>query len=302
MRFSFELPTHRVDQDGALATGRAVAELTAAAAAAGFDAVNVSDHPAPDARWLDHGGHHALDPFVALSFAAASDDRVRLLTNIYVAAYRNPFLGAKQVHSLHLLSGGRLILGVAAGYLRPEFAALGADFDRRGEVLDDALEVLDELFGGGDVARQSERYQARGVRFRPTLGSRPPIWVGGNSRAAIRRAARFDGWAPFHTAGFAQASRTAPLEDIDDLRAAIAEVRRLAASRGGNGAFDVCWSEALTEAAISADERCARVDALAGAGVTWMTVALPGTDVAEVADAVARFGSEVVGATRSSAP
>ena len=104
LQYSFELPTHRTERPEEFVTADAIAELTAAAARAGFGAVNVSDHPAPDARWLDHGGHHALDPFVALSFAAAADRDIRLLTNIYVAAYRNPFLGAKSVQSLDLLS------------------------------------------------------------------------------------------------------------------------------------------------------------------------------------------------------
>ncbi len=62
--------------------------------------MHVTDHPAPDAKWLDHGGHHALDPFVALSFAAAATTDVKLLTNVYIAAYRNPFLGAKSIQSL----------------------------------------------------------------------------------------------------------------------------------------------------------------------------------------------------------
>src|SRR5688572_12839022 len=119
MRFSLELPTQRVDHADEFVTSDAIADLTRAAADAGFSAVNVTDHPAPDARWLDAGGHHALDPFVALAIAAAAHPGIRLQTNIYVAAYRNPFLGAKQVQSLQVLSGGRVILGVAAGYLKP---------------------------------------------------------------------------------------------------------------------------------------------------------------------------------------
>ena len=69
---------------------------------------------------------------------------IKLLTNVYIAAYRNPFLGAKSIQSLDVLSGGRLILGTAAGYLKPEFRALGIDFDNRGALLDEALDVLDE--------------------------------------------------------------------------------------------------------------------------------------------------------------
>ena len=108
----------------------------------GFDAVHVTDHPAGDQQWLVTGGHHALDPFVALSFAAAATTTLRVQTHIVVLPYRNPFLTAKSVLSLDVLSGGRLTFGVAAGYLRSEFNALGVDYDERNELFDEALEVM----------------------------------------------------------------------------------------------------------------------------------------------------------------
>jgi probable F420-dependent oxidoreductase len=260
--------------------------------------VNVSDHPAPDTKWLDRGGHHALDPFVALAFAAAADPEIRLQTNIYVAAYRSPFLGAKSIHSLDVLSGGRLILGVAAGYLKPEFAALDVDFDKRGALLDEALEVLEAVSTGDDVVWRSERVSARGVRFRPVApsGRRPPVWVGGNSKEAMRRAARYDGWAPFHTGGYSRASRTAAIETVEELATAIQYVRGLLAETGRSGPFDICWSEALiSDAAASADERTARVSQLAAAGVTWATVSLPAVDRADLLAHIAAFGRDVIG-------
>lgn len=297
MHVSLELPTQHVELPDEFVTADAIAEVTRAAAAAGFSAVNVTDHPAPDTKWLDHGGHHALDPFVALAVAAAADPAIRLHTNIYVAAYRNPFLGAKSVHSLDVLSGGRLILGVAAGYLKPEYAALGADFEGRGARLDEALEVLTAVSTGDDVAWEGEGVSARGVRFRPVppTGRRPPIWVGGNSRAARRRAARYDGWAPFHTAGYARTSRTAAIETVDDLAAAVAEVRAEAAGTDRPGPFDICWSDALMgDPAVSVDERLARLAGLAAAGVTWVTVSLPAADRAELLETVAAFGRTVI--------
>jgi probable F420-dependent oxidoreductase len=297
MRFSLELPTQRVDQADEFVTSESITQVTRAAASAGFSAVNVTDHPAPDARWLDAGGHHALDPFVALSFAAAADPAIRLQTNIYVAAYRNPFLGAKQVQSLHVLSNGRLILGVAAGYLKPEFTALGIDFENRGALLDDALEVLGEALAGGDVAREGPGYRSRGVRFRPTPPSgRPPVWVGGNSRAAMARAARYEGWAPFHTAGYAQASRTAAIETVEDLAAAIAHIRDLVPA-DRRDTFDICWSEALlNDARTTVDQRLQRLQSLSGAGVTWANVVVPGTTCAEVVEGVVAFGRDVIAA------
>jgi probable F420-dependent oxidoreductase len=302
VHFSLELPTRRVEHPDEFVTADAIAAFTRAAAAAGFSAVNVTDHPAPDTRWLDGGGHHALDPFVALSFAAAADPDVKLQTNVYIAPYRNPFLGANLVRSLDLLSEGRLILGIAAGYLKPEFAALGVDFEDRGALLDDALEVLELAMSGGDVAREGSGYRARGVRYRPLGPSarRPPIWIGGNSKAAMRRAARYDGWAPFHTAGFARVSRTAAIETVDDLAAAIAVVRSTVSEAGRDDrSFDVCWSESLVgDTSVSVDERRSRVAVLAAAGVTWLTVGVPGTCRAELVEGIAAFGRDVIAAVR----
>jgi alkanesulfonate monooxygenase SsuD/methylene tetrahydromethanopterin reductase-like flavin-dependent oxidoreductase (luciferase family) len=158
--------------------------------------------------------------------------------------------------------------------------------------------VLELTMGGGDVAREDASYRARGVRYRPVPppGGRPPVWVGGNSKAAMQRAARHDGWAPFHTAGFARASRTAPIETIDELRGAIAFVRSMV-SDARDGAFDVCWSESLiSDASVSVDERCGRLASLAAAGVTWTTVSVPGVSRGEVLDGVAAFGRDVIGA------
>src|SRR5262245_21320264 len=134
MRLSLGLETARSDQPEEFTTGEAIAEMAKAAEAAGFDAVFVTDHPFPDDRWLAGGGHHALDPFVALAFAAASTTTLRLHTNLYVAAYRNPFLSAKAVATLDHLSNGRVILGIGAGYLEPEFDALGVAFDERNDL------------------------------------------------------------------------------------------------------------------------------------------------------------------------
>src|SRR5690348_8441543 len=136
MHISFGLPTHRVDVPE-LVSAHAIAAISLAAEQAGFFAVYVTEHPMPGDDWLATGGHHALDPFVALSFAAAATSSIRLQTNLAVPAYRNPFLLAKSVASLDHLSGGRVILGVGAGYLEPEFRALGVDYAERNALTDE---------------------------------------------------------------------------------------------------------------------------------------------------------------------
>src|SRR2546425_12340579 len=95
MRCALLLHTQRVELGAEFVSAPAVAETARAAERAGFDAVAVTDHPFPHDEWMGSGGHHALDPFVALSFAAAATARLRLLTFIYVLPYRNPFLSAK---------------------------------------------------------------------------------------------------------------------------------------------------------------------------------------------------------------
>jgi probable F420-dependent oxidoreductase len=303
LRFALELPTHRAEQADEFVTADAIAALTRAAATAGFSAVFVTDHPAPDTRWLEGGGHHALDPFVALSFAAAADPTVKLLTNIYVAAYRNPFLSAKSVQSLDVLSQGRMILGVAAGYLRPEFAALGVDFDGRGALLDESLAVLDAVLTGDDVAWEGTNFVARGVRLRPLppSGRRPPVWVGGNSKPAIRRAVRFEGWAPFFTGGYAKASRTTAIDTVDELADAITYVRSLRVD--ASSPFDICVSDAVIgDGSVSVDERLARLRALADAGVTWVGLGLAANSRAEMSQRIDDFGRTVIRAQESPEP
>ncbi len=163
VKVSIGLPVDRVDAGAELVSGVGITDLAVGFERLGFDAAYVTDHPAPDDRWLAGGGHHALEPTVALTMAAAATRRLLLHTHIYVLGYRNPFLAAKALASLDVVSGGRLILGVAAGYLRPEFASLGYEFDDRMARLDEALELLPRDLGRG-------RGGGRGVRIHLARG------------------------------------------------------------------------------------------------------------------------------------
>ncbi|OBI41934.1 LLM class F420-dependent oxidoreductase [Mycobacterium kyorinense] len=294
--YSLELPTHRVEALSEFVTAEAISEIARIGEASGFAALHVTDHPAPDAKWLDHGGHHALDPFVALSFAAAATTDVKLLTNVYIAAYRNPFLGAKSIQSLAVLSGGRLILGTAAGYLKPEFKALGIDFDNRGALLDEALDVLGKVLTGEDTAYEGSSFAARGVRLHPVPVTPPPIWVGGNSKPAVRRAvARAQGWAPFNTFGYAMASRTAEISTLEELASAIVWAKKYAAEIGRTAPLDICFSAGnLLDDSKSTDERHAAIAQLEAMGVTWLTVAPHGDTRAEYVDLAHAFAAEFI--------
>src|SRR5688572_27524502 len=142
MKFSLALPVDAPPHGGEFHT-HAITEVAAAIEVAGFDACFVTDHPFPPDAWVrDQGGHHAPEPLVTLAFAGAATTRLQLHTNVFLPQYRNPFVAAKGVATLDALSNGRVILGVAAGYLEPEFDAVGADFKRRGRALDESLDLM----------------------------------------------------------------------------------------------------------------------------------------------------------------
>ena len=140
MRFMFQYPeTHGADADLLQAGG--IGELAVAAERAGFEGFALTEHPAPNAKWLAAGGHQTLDPFVALGGAATVTSKIQLLTYLAVLPYRNPLLLAKAAMTVDRLSNGRFILGVGTGYLKAEYAALGVDFDERLALFDEALEA-----------------------------------------------------------------------------------------------------------------------------------------------------------------
>jgi probable F420-dependent oxidoreductase len=199
VRFLLSLPTDHVEHHQAFGTSEAVCEMSRLAEDVGYDGVFVTDHPIPSASFVESGGHHALEPTVVLAVAAATTTRLRLMTNLYLVGYRNPFLAAKAIASLDSLSEGRVLLGTGAGFLEPEFRALGADFDRRNEILDEHLEVMKRIWLGEPVSVEGENYFASDQLALPRPVSRPhpPIWIGGNSRASRERVARLgQGWAP----------------------------------------------------------------------------------------------------------
>jgi probable F420-dependent oxidoreductase len=281
-----------------LFSGEAVAAVARAAEEAGFDALAFTEHPIPSDRWLEAGGHDALDPFIALAWAAASTQRLRLLTNITVVAYRNPFLLAKTVATLDSLSGGRVILGAAAGYLKSEFRALGVDFDERNELFDEALEVLSLSWSGDPVTYTGRHFSAAGnVLVPPPVQQPPPVWIGGNSATARRRAARWaQGWMPFATPANPTV-RTPALLTADDLAPKIAELHALT-DEAGRERLDVHFgvTGGGTPGADDFDPARHReqVEALVEVGVTGVGTGTLGDDLASALRGIEAFGEAVI--------
>ena len=286
MKYHLGLPTERVGDGAEFVSADAVAEVARAAERAGFASVFVTEHPFPHDEWMRTGGHHALDPFVALSFAAGATDTIALLTYLCVVPYRNPFLTAKAALSLDVLSGGRLVLGVGAGYLEAEFRALGVDFDERNELLDEGIVAMRRAWSDDGVTMRGRHFDAQGHTMlpRPTTPGGPPIWVGGNARRAIERAATLgDGWLPMiNPRALGARRRSAPLETVDELREKIAHLHECRAAAGRAGPFEVLMQplvQGLRGAAGYDEARFAdHVAEMTSAGVTGIALFMTGSD------------------------
>jgi probable F420-dependent oxidoreductase len=285
------------------ASGAGVVKLATATEAAGFDGFGFTDHPAPTQRWLDAGGHDALDPFVALAFAAAHTSTIRLIPNIVVLPYRNPFVVAKSGATLDRLSDGRFTLAVGVGYLRKEFTALGVDYEERAELFDEALEVIDAIWTGDDVSFEGKHFSAVGITAhpRPVSNPRPPIWIGGNTGSARQRVVdRGEGWCPFAAPkALARTAKTAAMDSVEALATAIGDLRRRCDAAGRDWTMlDIAFTNFEGGNAgqddFNADAHIAGLKALEALGVTWVHVHLPGDSVEHALEAIDRFRVEVI--------
>ena len=263
--------------------GTQIVEAARMAERAGFDWVSCSDHVAVPVSRAAAMGASWFDAGSTLAFVAGATTRIRLLSHVLVLPYRHPLVIAKQYGTLDHLSGGRLILGVGSGHLRPEFKVLGADFERRGTVSDEYLAAIVAAWSE-EVARfEGETLAFRDVIVapRPAQRPRPPIWVGGNSRAAVRRAARLaDGWVPWQL-------------EPEACAAAVADARRLRAEAGGPEAFEVVAPLAVP-AGVTADALVAAVARWRAAGATAFHTGIAARDLVDLLARLEWFGREVI--------
>jgi probable F420-dependent oxidoreductase len=180
-----------------------VREVASAAEAMGFTGIALVDHVAlPENFGSVHpSGERQVepdslfsDPFITAATMAAVTTTLRFMTYIYLLPMRDPFSVAKQVTTLAMQTGYRFSLGIGAGWNAEEFALLGQDFATRGRRMDEMIQVMRGFWEHGTFEHHGEFYDfARACQY-PAPGQRIPIWVGGTSPAALRRAARNDGW------------------------------------------------------------------------------------------------------------
>lgn len=302
MKFFLELPIEHIHEGQEFVGQTALTEMAQAAEQAGFDGLAVTDHPVPTARWLDGGGHYAQDPFVMLSMAAAVTTKIRLITFLLVVPYRNPFLSARAVASLDAFSNGRVTLGVGAGYLKAEFKALGVDFDTRNERFDENLQAMRTAWESDEFTFKGSNYEALGNRILPRpLQATVPMWIGGNSKEAIRRTVDYaQGWMPLIAGpSLTNTTRTAPINSLDELGERVEYLKQYAAERGKPAPADLIVSaqKVFDGRPNEAAEFEASYAAAKKAGITWSHTLAAGRTRAEWIDNVRRAG-EIIAKTR----
>ena len=277
------------------ADSSAIAALARQADAAGFFYVAVSDHVVVPKPMDEHMQTTWYDTVTTLGWLAGITQRVRLLSHVYVLAYRHPLQTAKSFMTLDELSGGRAILGTGVGHLQREFELLGLDFDARGAIADESIDVIRAAFAGEypDVTTPCfGRLFDAGIAPRPRQ-ARLPIWVGGSSKAALRRAAeRGDGWLPQGTPRAEMPASIAALlehrkqaigdEPID--LGAISDVFYV-----GEPTWDVGGRTFTGTAPRIAD----RLNEFGAMGVSHVQVRFRSRDLQEQLDQMAAFGAEV---------
>ena len=294
MKFGIWVPNCRD-----LATPEIIRHSAVRAEQLGYDSVFVSDHVVVPNAYVDRFGAGIYDPLITLSVLAGATSRVLLGTTVLIVPYRNPVLTAKMVASLDALSGGRVVLGIGAGWVPEESAALGVPFAERGAMTDEYLAAMRELWTSPAPSFAGKYTQFSELRCepKPIQKPHPPIWVGGHSPAALRRAAAIGAaWHPIN-------------RSVEDIRAGHAEIVRLCEARGRTVPpvvtmrIDTCVLQAgrRAPAPIHGDSMLAgepdalvdKIGELAAAGVEHLVLEFLVSDRAELDEQMALFVERV---------
>ena len=223
VRYSTRCPNS--DYLGFEASPEAIVAAAKKAEEVGFDAVFVNDHIIVDGSPRAAPWTNVYDPFVAMSFIAAHTTRIGVGVSVLIMPYRNPVATAKSLATIDRMSGGRLIAGVGVGWNEPEFAALGVPFHERGPRTNEYLRLWQACWAPGKVSFAGRFFSFSNMHVspKPVQQPHPPIWIGGASDAALRRAARFAALVaadPFARCGAGRAAeRVAPGVRADRARA-----------------------------------------------------------------------------------
>ena len=299
---------------GDMASPENLRTLAQRAESLGFDSVWVSDHIilprkvdsfypyAADGVATFRPDEDYYDPLATLNFLAGCTQKIRLGTHVLILPYRNPVLTAKMLSTLDVLSGGRVILGAGVGWMEEEFQALGLDtYAQRGAVTDEYIQLFKELWTKDNPEFHGEHYQLSesGFQPKPVQKPHPPIWIGGHTNPAIRRAAKYgDGWMPIGL-------RPPAILEPEELAEKIARLRRLTVRAGRpEDAVSLCFSTGVTfDNSPGATRRMmsGRAEQIAAdlrqyqdLGVRNFILGFPGDSVTALDEAMEQFSKQVM--------
>jgi probable F420-dependent oxidoreductase len=253
---------------------------------AGFFYVAICDHIAIPRDRAEVMSTTWFNPVATLGWIAGQTQRTRLMTNVYVAAYRHPLETAKAFATLDHLSGGRVILGVGAGHVEGEFEALGLPFAERGRLTNEAID--------GIRAAWTDEYVGHvGLRPRPAQSPRPPIWIGGSSKPALRRVAeRGDGWIPQGTPKKQMPGSIAYLEEHRD-RVRPGEPIDIGMITEYLYVGDADWELPPYTRTGSPDHLAEKLNEYGAMGIGHLQLRFASRSIDELCDQMARFGDDV---------
>ncbi len=209
LQFSFHTPIYLKFINPDWVSPDSIVEIARIGEEAGYDEIAVYDHFLEPPPWQPSYATNSYDPMPLLGFLAAHTTRLRIASSTINIPYRHPAVMANELATIDKLSGGRFCIGLAAGYLAEEYDTLGLDFPNRGEIADEYLAAMVELW-----TNETASFSGKYVKFsnvvlasRPVQQPHPEVWIHGGNRRALRRAIRFGaGWGPIAGPGIAQGS------------------------------------------------------------------------------------------------
>lgn len=253
-----------------------------------------------------------LEQIAVMGFVAAATTKARILTSIMVIPHRRPVVAAKMLATVDVLSKGRVTVGCGTGWMREEFEAIGAQpFEERGRVTNEAIAMFKELWTSESPAYDGDYGSFSNISFlpRPVQRPHPPIWIGGESRPAMRRVVRFgDGWYPIG------ANPARPLDTPARFEKAVGELHAMAEEEGRDPSSITlaywanwysggeAWETDTGERHMftgTAQQIVEDVEALKAIGVEKQFIGLPGETRSEAMDIMERFAADVMGKVSS---
>lgn len=288
LKFGYILPNY-----GDKITPRQLLEISQVCEEVGFDSVWATDHVVMPTEHREPYGQ-ILEALTTLGYIAARCETLKVGTSCIVLAQRNPVLLAKQAAALDVFSGGRVILGLGAGWAEKEFSFLNADFGGRGKVMDESIRLMKTLWKDDVVNFEGEYFRLKDALFLPKPASRGiPIWIGGNGPVSVRRAIRLgDGWHPVGVdlRGFE--------EGADKIRESGKKVtlsmRMTTDVRKKREAYAGPNMERRVAVSGSPAEIRKEIDAYVNAGLEYYCASINHPAAADIVDDLKKFSSEVM--------